>query len=166
MTCEKLCDLIGVAQNDNSTDRVDITSCLVRGGSEMAATPKSIGPMNRPGCATAGSLEVTQRSNSCHISNILSKTLQEAFKALTTPRNKDRTSSCFWLPLFCETIWKARRRAGGLLKMSSSSRSVRYRMVSNKDDLVDSEINQVGSNDQHGELMPKSRLTQLFDRQT
>jgi hypothetical protein len=47
--------------------------------------------------------------------------------------------------------------------MSSSSRSVRYRMVANKDDLIDAEINQV---EPDAGLRPKSRLAYLFDRQT
>jgi hypothetical protein len=50
--------------------------------------------------------------------------------------------------------------------MSSSSRSVRYRMVSNKDDLVDSEINQIEPEDHDADLTPKSRLYNIFDRQT
>jgi hypothetical protein len=49
--------------------------------------------------------------------------------------------------------------------MGSSSRSVRYRMVSNKDDLVDAEINQVEPDDQDTGLRPNSRLSELFDRQ-
>jgi len=68
------------------------------------------------------------------------------------------------LPLFCTTIWKV-DLAGDCLKMGSSSRSVRYRMVSNKDDLVDAEINQVEPGDQDTGLRPNSRLSELFDRQ-
>ena len=38
-------------------------------------------------------------------------------------------------------------------------------MVSNKDDLVDAEINQVEPGDQDTGLRPNSRLSELFDRQ-
>jgi hypothetical protein len=112
------------------------------------------------GCATAGSLEVTQQSTSCHISHLHSIMRHEIQRG--SPFN--RTSNFFCLPLFCTTIWKA-DLAEGFLKMGSSSQSVRYRMVSNKDDLVDAEINQVEPDDQDTGLRPKSRLSELFDRQ-
>jgi hypothetical protein len=112
------------------------------------------------GCATAGSLEVTQQSTSCHLSHLHSIMRHEIQRG--SPFN--RTSNFFCLPLFCTTIWKA-DLAEGFLKMGSSSQSVRYRMVSNKDDLVDAEINQVEPDDQDTGLRPKSRLSELFDRQ-
>ena len=140
-------------------------SCLVRGGSGMVATLKSIEPMNVPCCATAGNLEGTQHSSFCHISHLLSITLHKSSKEIHHSHQINHTSNCFWLPLFCATIWKA-CLAAGLLKMSSSSRSVRYRMVPNKDDLVDSEINQVETDDHDADQVPKSRLSSFFNRQT
>jgi hypothetical protein len=39
-------------------------------------------------------------------------------------------------------------------------------MVSNKDDLLDSEINQVETGDHDADLVPKSRLSGCFNRET
>jgi len=39
-------------------------------------------------------------------------------------------------------------------------------MVSNKDDLLDSEINQVQTDDHDADLVPKSRLSVYFNRET
>ena len=57
--------------------------------------------------------------------------------------------------------------------MSSSSRDVRYRMVSNKDDLVDAEINQTQADDgseepdnREANIASKSRLLDFFNRKT
>jgi hypothetical protein len=57
--------------------------------------------------------------------------------------------------------------------MSSSSQNVRYRMVSTKDDLIDTEINQAQADngseepdDRDADLAQKSKFLDLFSRKT
>jgi hypothetical protein len=127
----------------------------------MVATLKRIEPINALCYVPAGSLEVTQHLTFSHISHLLSITLHEAYRTHQCHQEIIRVIALDY-PSSAQ-LWKG-CLAAGLLKMSSSSWSVRYRMVSNKDDLLDSEINQVETGDHDADLVPKSRLSGCFNQ--